>query len=122
MEQINIILRIIADIIKVIGITIMLIGFVRILIKYATAEFQSLNNTPIYRLQHLRCEIGLYILLALDFLIASDIISTITGLEQEQLIELSVLILLRTAIGYFLNNEIRDIIPIQLPDDKKEEN
>ena len=72
-------------------------------------EFKNILSTPIRLLQQIRCELGIYILLALDFLIASDIIQTITDLSQEQLIKLSVLILLRTTIGFFLGKEIDEI-------------
>ncbi|MFT7249324.1 MAG: putative membrane protein [Arcticibacterium sp.] len=51
----------------------------------------------------------MYILLALDFLIASDIIHTISELRQEQLIELAVMIALRVSIGHFLGKEINEI-------------
>ena len=66
-------------------------------------------HTPLRKIQDIRCELGIYILLALDFLIASDIIHTITDLNQEQLVELSVMIVIRIAIGYFLGKEINEI-------------
>lgn len=72
-------------------------------------EFKNILSNPIRLLQQIRCELGIYILLALDFLIASDIIQTITDLSKEQLIKLSVLILLRTTIGFFLGKEIDEI-------------
>jgi len=53
--------------------------------------------------------LGVYILLALDFLIASDIIHTIIDIDTEKIIELSAMIVLRTGIGYFLGKEIEDI-------------
>ena len=52
---------------------------------------------------------GIYILLGLDFLIVSDIIQTITNLSVQEIIKLSVLILLRTIISYFLGKEILEI-------------
>jgi len=48
-------------------------------------------------------------LLSLNFLIASDIFNTIMEITLEQLIELSVMIILRIAIGYFLGKEIQEI-------------
>jgi uncharacterized membrane protein len=84
-------------------------GFSKLLIKYLITEIKNIKNTPIRLLQSIRCEIGIYLLLALDFLIASDIIHTVTELSQEQLIELSVMIVLRTAIGYFLGKEVEEI-------------
>ena len=109
MEIIKNILSVVAEIIDLIGILILLFGFTKVLFKYIRAEFKNILNTPIRLLQQIRCEIGIYILLALDFLIASDIISTVTDLSQEQLIELSVMILLRTAIGFFLGKEVDEI-------------
>lgn len=66
-------------------------------------------KTPILEIQKIRCELGVYILLALDFLIASDIIHTIMDITTEQLIELSAMIVLRTGIGFFLGKEIDEI-------------
>jgi uncharacterized membrane protein len=109
MEVIKNILLVTAEVIDIIGILILLFGFIKILFKYLRTEFKNILHTPIRLLQKIRCELGIYILLALDFLIASDIIQTITELSQEQLIELSVMILLRTAIGYFLGKEVDEI-------------
>ncbi len=61
-------------------------------------------------MQRIRLELGIYILLALDFLIASDIIHTIMDIDQKQLIELSIIIAIRIAIGYFLGKEVDEIV------------
>jgi len=110
MESIKNIFSIIAEIIDIIGVSILVYGFIKLLIKYFAIEFS--NNplkTPIKSLQKIRCEMGVYILLTLDFLIASDIIHTIMEINQEQLIELGVMIVLRTGIGFFLGKEIEEI-------------
>ncbi len=109
MELIKSILLIVAEVIDFVGISILLFGFIKILFKYIRTELKSIIHTRIRLLQKIRCELGIYILLALDFLIASDIIQTTTELNQEKLIELSVMILLRTAIGFFLGKEVDEI-------------
>jgi len=109
MEHLEKILIVIADVVDLIGIVILIYGFSKILIRYLVIEFKNFKSAPIRQIQSIRCEIGIYILLALDFLIASDIIHTVTNLSQEQLIELSVMILLRTAIGYFLGKEVEEL-------------
>lgn len=109
MHHVQEILTTIAEVIDIIGVIILLYGFSKMFLRYLIAEFRSIKNTPIRTLQSIRCEIGIYILLALDFLIASDIIHTVTELSQGQLIELSVMIVLRTAIGYFLGKEVEEI-------------
>ena len=109
MEHIQYILSQIAAVVDVIGVIILLYGFIKVLIKYVLIEIKNFKMTSVRDLQPIRCEIGIYILLALDFLIASDIIHTITELTDKQLIELSVMIVLRTAIGYFLGKEVNEI-------------
>lgn len=92
------------------GIIILIYGFTKLLIKYIIIEFiRQPFKTPIFKIQPLRCELGIYTLLALDFLIASDIIHTTMDMSTEKLIEFSVMIVLRTGIGYFLGKEIEEI-------------
>jgi len=66
---------IIADIINIIGVSILIFGFTKELIKYISTEIKNgVMMTPIKAIQRIRCQLGIYILLALDFLIISDII------------------------------------------------
>ena len=110
MEQIKEVFEIIADWIEIVGVCILIYGFVKILIMFLRTEFfDSTFKTAISSLQEIRCHIGIYILLSLDFLITSDIIFSISDLSQEQLVRLSVMILVRIAIGYFLGKEIEEL-------------
>jgi uncharacterized membrane protein len=45
------------------------------------------------------------IVFGLEFLIAADILSTITTPTQEELINLGVIVVIRTILGYFLSKE-----------------
>lgn len=109
MEKIKIILLYASDLINLIGVLILLFGYLKVLLKYIREEYKDILHTPIRKIQQIRCELGIYLLLTLDFLIASDILATVTGLDQEKLIELSVMIVLRTAIGFFLTKEVDDL-------------
>ena len=109
MEYIKEFLHVIVEIIDLIGVVVLLFGFVKVFLKYLKTEFKKIVHTPIRMLQRIRCEMGIYILLGLDFLIVSDIIQTILDLSMEEIIKLSVLILLRTIISYFLGKEIIEI-------------
>jgi uncharacterized membrane protein len=66
-------------------------------------------STPIRDIQKIRCQLGVYILLALDFLIASDIILSIIDLSMQELMKLSITIALRIAMGYFLGKEVDEL-------------
>lgn len=109
-EIIESILPLIAKTIDVIGVIILLYGFIKALVKFFRAELgKNIFDAKMSTLQSVRCEIGIYILLALDFLIVSDIIHSVLEMTQQQLIELSVMIIIRTAIGYFLGKEIKEL-------------
>ena len=110
MEKIMFAFKLIAEIINIIGVVILIFGFAKELIKYLIAEFKGgVMLTPVRAIQKIRCQLGVYILLALDFLIASDIILSIVDLSMEELIKLSTTIALRIAMGYFLGKEIEEI-------------
>jgi len=110
MESLKIILRTIAEIMNVIGILILIFGFAKELIKYLAVEIkEGILLTPLRAIQKIRCQLGVYILLALDFLIASDIILSIVDLSMEDLIKLSITIVLRITMGYFLGKEISEL-------------
>ena len=110
MDWIKEIFKSIAEIINIIGISILIFGFAKELFKYLIVEFkEGIMLTPIHAIQKIRCQLGVYILLALDFLIASDIILSIVDLSMEELIKLSATIALRIAMGYFLGKEIEEL-------------
>jgi uncharacterized membrane protein len=110
MEFIKELLVQIAKWIEILGVIILIYGFAKFFIQYLIEEFvKNKLNPPISVLQRIRCKMGVYILLSLDFLIASDIINSITDLSKEQLINLGTMIALRTIIGFFLGKEINEL-------------
>jgi len=110
MEHMFSIFSSIADVINIIGIMILIFGFTKELMKYLVVEFKNgIMLTPIKNIQKIRCQFGIYILLALDFLIASDIIFSVIELSMEELIKLASTIALRIAMGYFLGKEIDEL-------------
>lgn len=110
METIKAILKNTALIIDLIGVSILIYGFTKALLRFGRSEFvHSPLNAPLSDLQRVRCEMGVYILLSLDFLIASDIIHTVMDISQEQLIELAAIVVLRTGIGFFLGKEVQEL-------------
>ena len=101
----------IAQIIEVIGVIILLVGFSRGFVKYLQLELNRFKGGKgiFSAIQIVRCDIGQYILLALDFIIASDIISSLIHTNLEELLNLGIIVIIRTVIGYFLSKEIDEI-------------
>ncbi len=111
METIKEIIAYIPEIIDVIGVIILIIGFIRGLIKYVQFESDRIQRkgNVVYKMQLLRCDIGMYILLALDFMITSDIINSMVHTDMQELINLAFIVVLRTVIGYFLGKELEEV-------------
>ncbi len=61
------------------------------------------------RLRELRVDLGSYILLSLELLIASDILKTISEPGLTELYILGGIVVLRTVLSVFLNREISEI-------------
>jgi uncharacterized membrane protein len=110
MDTIYNILEYIAKGIDILGVGIMLYGFVRSLLRFVSVEIKNTKFSIRFAdIQAIRCEIGVYTLLALDFLIASDIVHSILDISNQQLITLVVMIIIRTGIGHFLSKEIKEL-------------
>ncbi|MGL4333786.1 MAG: DUF1622 domain-containing protein [Lactococcus garvieae] len=59
--------------------------------------------------QYIKTYLGSYILLSLEFLIVADVIETIIKPTFQDTFKLALVVLIRTLISYFLNNEINEI-------------
>ncbi|MEL6387176.1 MAG: DUF1622 domain-containing protein [Pseudomonadota bacterium] len=103
-------LEVIAAFIDLIGVAIILFGFLVALWKL----FSSLSHGIGFRrelmgLDIARNTLGLYILTGLEFMIASDIVHTVITREISDLIFVGLLVLIRTAISFFLGREIMEL-------------
>jgi uncharacterized membrane protein len=95
--------------IELASIAIMLIGSLRFIVGFVTAEVSRDPAARVKRIDRERMELGRYILSALELLIVSDIIHTALSLELADLLILGLLVLIRSMISFFLDREIREI-------------
>ncbi|MFC1794292.1 DUF1622 domain-containing protein [Planctomycetota bacterium] len=94
--------------IGIIGIAVIVWGVLRTLVRGIVLESTRcrLKNTCCER-EGLRREFGSYLLLALEFLIAADIVGTISHPTLEEVALLGSIVAIRTVISFFLNREIQ---------------
>ena len=96
--------------IDLIGVMLILFGFFvalfRLLagLRHGVGIAKNLGN-----LNAARTILGTYILTGLEFMIASDIVHTVITRELTDLIFVGLLVLIRTAISFFLGREIQEI-------------
>lgn len=108
-EVITSTLEIIAWVIDLIGITILLIAAVRFLVRYVMFEYERLSGMMcVIHIRDLRLQLGSYILLALEFMIVSDVIHTAVSRTMDDLLLLGLLVVIRTALSYFLSLDLKE--------------
>ncbi|USN57087.1 MAG: DUF1622 domain-containing protein [Candidatus Peribacteria bacterium] len=78
------------------------------MIIYGSAEHDMLQHNKSFNDFHnVRQELASYLLLSLEFVIAADIIHTISNPTMENLILLGIIVVIRTAISFVLERELR---------------
>lgn len=97
-------------VIDIAGVSILIWGFVLAfisLIKWEISKF--VGKKTLEGAQKIRCVLGTYILIGLEFMIISDIIQTVISHSKDDLMFLGVIVFLRTTIGFFLGKELEQI-------------
>jgi uncharacterized membrane protein len=94
--------------IGIVGIAVIVWGVFRTLIRAVILELTKcrLKHTCCER-EGLRREFGSYLLLALEFLIAADIVGTISHPTLQEVAVLASIVAIRTVISFFLNREMQ---------------
>ena len=103
-------LEFVATIIDLIGVTLILFGFVVALLRLLAGFRVGIGlNSELSGLKAARTTLGTYILTALEFMIASDIVHTVITREFTDLLFVGLLVAIRTAISFFLGKEIAEV-------------
>jgi uncharacterized membrane protein len=95
------IIHVFALILGVAGVTLIIYGGLKAIIKVLILEFRK----PAYTYDQTRREFTDKIVFGLEFLIAADIITTLITPTQQELITLTAVVIIRTILGYFLSKE-----------------
>ena len=95
-------LHIAALVVGAVGVLIILLGVVRGTIFFIRSE---LGGSGIAGRNRLRMDLGYYLLLGLEFLVAADIIETLLAPDLEHVLVLGAIVVIRTVISFSLNWE-----------------
>ena len=96
--------------IDLIGVALILFGFFIALIRLLAGLRHSIGlRHNLGNLNTARAILGTYILTGLEFMIASDIVHTVITRELVDLLFVGLLVLIRTAISFFLAREIAEL-------------
>ncbi len=99
--------EILVDILNAFSILVLLIGVIIAALGFIKIEFSKEDRFAIaHKNNGIKIYLGSYILLSLEILIASDIIETIMNPSIDDMLILGGIVVIRTAISYFLGKEI----------------
>ena len=99
-------LDLLAAVISVTSLLIVTYGALIGIISFLKNEIRRYSITNIRKL---RATFGTYLLLGLEFLIASDILKTVLEPTLNELALLGGIVVLRTILSVFLNKEIKEL-------------
>jgi len=100
----------VTEVVELVGVAILLIGFAESLLMLVKARFsRDAAGTFEGRMAKVRMRLGTYLMLGLEFMIAGDIIMTITRPTRDEMILVAMLVAIRSAIGYFLGKELHQV-------------
>lgn len=97
----------IAEGIGAIGIIVIVYGVIVGFVELVRLELRRFHGTDIWQKRNVvRQDVGYYILLGLEFLIAADIVHTVPRPTLQELAVLGAIVVIRTVISYFLEREM----------------
>lgn len=100
----------IATIISVTSLLIVTYGAIIGVLSFLRNEMNRFTGTySTINIRKLRATFGTYLLLGLEFLIASDILKTVLEPTLNELAILGGIVVLRTILSVFLNREIKEL-------------
>ncbi|MGY3766366.1 DUF1622 domain-containing protein [Vagococcus vulneris] len=92
---------------NIFSVVILLFGMVKVIIDFFRNEFKGEDRFDIAaKNNRIKLYLGSYILLSLEVLIVSDIIETIMNPSAKDILILAGIVVIRTAISYFLGKEM----------------
>jgi uncharacterized membrane protein len=89
---------------EVVGITIILVGIIKMIILFTASLFKQHQLSNL--ITEIRIDLGNYLVLSLEVFIGRDIIETLLNPSIEEISILAALVVLRTILALFLNYEI----------------
>ena len=101
---------IVAEIFEVVGVSVMIIGFVIAIALGVRSWAVTKNGKTAF--QTLRDSLGLVILLGLEVLVAADLVRTVTSTPSlTDALVLGIIVIIRTILSFSLQIEIEGVVP-----------
>ncbi len=103
------ILNVLSFFVGIIGLIVIVWGVLVVVVDFLRLEYAALRSSKKQKddTKNIRVQLGSYILLGLEFMIAGDIMHTVLQPSKDSLIVLGSIVAIRTVISFFLNKELK---------------
>ena len=92
------------------GYAILLFTVIKFVIRYVVFELQRLRGMDCLRhFRDIRLELLSHVILAIDFMVISDIIHSGLAQTRDNLITLGLFVLIRSTLAFFLGLDMKDV-------------
>lgn len=108
MDLLHQVINMVSFSLSIVGASITVWGIIASLVEFIKKEFFCKEDCIKYN-ELIRIRLGSYLVLALEFFIASDIIKTIITPTWEGLGILGAVVVIRTVLSYFLTKDLKKI-------------
>ncbi len=110
MEQVETVLETIAFAVDLVGIAILVYTAVKFVVHFLGFEIKQRQGLDcVEGIRDMRLRLGSYILLALEFIIISDVIQTAISRSVDDFLSLGLLVIIRVALSFFLGQELNEV-------------
>lgn len=93
-----------------VGYAILFLTVVKFVVRYVAFEFQRLRGYECaLRFRDIRLELLSHIILAIDFMVISDVIHSGLAQTLESLVILGLFVLIRSILAFFLGLDMKDV-------------
>ena len=108
------VVHILIVILNTISVLILVLGVIKAIIRFINVEFSLKDNVDrdeveLRSINIIKRNLGAYVLLSLEVLIAADIIESFLYPSIEDILMLGAVVIIRTVISFFLGKEIEAV-------------
>lgn len=107
MERVHDTLEVVVVIISVLGAVVVAWGVIETIKSFVLLKFKPGGQDAVSASESIRQHLGAHLLLGLEIFIGADIISTVVSPTWEKVGILSIIVVIRTVLSYFLESELR---------------
>lgn len=97
--------KILSEIIEILAAAVIAVALLKFLYRYGSMLFRKNDG---HNIRHLRIHFGSSLTLALELLLAADILATAIAPSWDDIGKLAAVAAIRTALNYFLERELKD--------------